>query len=78
MLRDDDGVYKTVYTRFLSYKDDVTAHFRVLLLGIYDLNNDGIYEICLRADEWEGGHTLVLARNEEGVWETVLQANWGM
>lgn len=78
MLRDDNGTYQKVYTRFLDYTDDVTAHFRVIPLGIFDLNSDGMFEICLKAGEWEGGHTFVLAQNGEGVWETVLRANWGM
>ena len=67
-----------VLTFYLAPYNDVTAYFGVLPIGIYDLNSDGMYEICLRASEWEDGHTFVLAQNGEGVWESVLRANWGM
>lgn len=75
---DDDGGLQTAYARLFAYTDDVTAHFRAVPHGIFDLNGDGRAEICFRMIGWEGGNTFVLSQNAKGAWEEVLAASWGM
>lgn len=77
LMRDDDGSYQMVYSQFIPYTDDVTAHFRTLPIGVFDLNGDGIHEICVKAIGWEGGSTFVLSKNTQGIWKKVLLAAWG-
>ena len=46
--------------------------------GIYDLNNDGYLEICLRVNMWESGYITVLSYcAETETFQLVMQANYG-
>lgn len=74
---DADGEVETVYQRVEPYTGDVTAVFRIFIQGVADLNGDGAPEICLRDGRWEWGHYYVMARDEDGTWQRVLQANNG-
>ncbi len=75
---DDDEKYKTVYSRFSDFTNDVTGHFSIAPVGIFDLDGDGSFEICANMQEWEEGSTFVLSKNEAGEWETVMTALWGV
>lgn len=77
LLEDDDGSYQTVYTRFMPYTEDITAYFRTIPIGVFDLNGDGIHEVCATDVNWESGSTFVLSRNTQGAWEQVLLSLWG-
>jgi len=72
-----DGSYETVYQRIEDYTAEVTTHYSLHPLGVFDLNSDGIFEICAVMGEWEWGYTFVLSRDESGSWQPVLRANWG-
>lgn len=48
------------------------------LAGIYDLNNDGVFELCLVEGLYEGGNYFVYSLNENGTWQRVLTAEFGM
>lgn len=78
LFLDDNEEYETVYSRFSKFTEDVTAHFVTIPIGVFDLDGDGSFEICVKSQEWEGGSTFVLARNDAGSWETVMTAFWGM
>lgn len=77
LMRCEDGSYETVYERYLEYTTDVTSHFQIMNPGLFDLNNDGEYEVVATIGEWEGGYTIVLSRDSDGLWQTVLRANSG-
>jgi len=52
--------------------------YSVELAGVYDLNNDGYLEICLRVNMWECGYIAVLAYNAEAEsFELAMLANYG-
>lgn len=87
LYQDDDGSFQTLYSMFNPYKDvpekageliDIDHCYKIELLGAFDLNGDGIYEICLNQIMWEGGYTLVLAQDADGNYQTVMRANFGM
>ncbi|MDD2422538.1 MAG: hypothetical protein PHU78_10470, partial [Heliobacteriaceae bacterium] len=63
--------------RFMPYTSDVTAHFLTSPIGVFDLNGDGMHDICVKSIGWEGGSNFVLAKNAQGEWEQVLLAMWG-
>ena len=46
--------------------------------GIFDLNGDGLFEICIRWIDWEAGNYTVYSLNEPGKYDQVLQSNYGM
>lgn len=73
-----DGTVETVYQRVEPYNGDVLGIFRIFFLGVCDLNGDGQAEVCLKDGRWEWGYNYVMARNEDGTWQRVLQANHGM
>lgn len=77
LLRETDGSYTPIFEQYLPYTDDVTAHFTLQPIGIFDLNGDGQYEICCAMHYWESGYTVVLSQTQAG-WAPVLRANWGM
>lgn len=77
LLRETDGSYTPIFEQYLPYTDDVTAHFTLRPIGIFDLNGDGQYEICYAMHYWESGYTAVLSKTQAG-WAPVLRANWGM
>ena len=72
-----DGTVETVYRNVEPYTDDATMSFRITLQSVCDLNGDGQMEVCLRDGRWEWGHYYVMARDENGTWQRVLQANNG-
>ena len=75
---DAEGEVETVYQRVEPYTGDVTAMFRIFIQGVADLNGDGTPEVCLRDGRWEWGHVYVMARDEDGTWQRVMQADSGM
>lgn len=87
LYQDDDGSFQTLFSMFNPYQEvpekarelmDIDHCYRNELLGAFDLNGDGIYEICLNQIMWEGGYILVLAQDEDGNYQTVMRANYGM
>ena len=50
----------------------------ISLSGIFDLNNDGIFELCIREYCYEWGSMLVFALDEHGRWQQVLHGEYGM
>ncbi|MBQ3378514.1 MAG: hypothetical protein IJG50_01465 [Clostridia bacterium] len=74
---DDNEEYETVYLRTGEPLSDVTEHFRILPVGIFDLDGDGDFEIAAASHEWEWGSTFVLSRNDAGAWDIVMTAEWG-
>lgn len=50
----------------------------VHLEGIFDLNNDGTFELCLLQPEYESGQMFVYALNEHNTWDRVLTGSCGM
>ncbi|MBR2742020.1 MAG: hypothetical protein IKD89_00330 [Clostridia bacterium] len=74
---DDDERYETVYLCAGEAVSDVTSHFTIVPVGIFDLDADGDFEICASSHEWEWGSTFVLAKNDSGAWDTVMTAEWG-
>ena len=72
-----DGEVETVYQRVEPYTGDVTSMFRIFTQCVGDLNGDGTPEICLRDGRWEWGYYYVMARDQDGTWQRVLQANYG-
>ena len=72
-----DGQVETVYQRVEPYTDDVTSMFRIFMQCVGDLNGDGTSEICLRDGRWEWGYCYVMARDQDGTWQRVLQSNYG-
>ena len=73
-----DGTVETVYRNVERYTDDATMSFRIMLQSVCDLNGDGQMEVCLRDSRWEWGQYYVMARDENGTWQRVLQADYGM
>jgi len=65
-----------VYECIEDYTSDVTAHYLLDLEGVWDLNNDGGYEVCFMLRMWEWGNILVQSAGTEG-WHTVLRCNYG-
>lgn len=47
------------------------------LLGVYDLNNDGKFEICIRDTTWDCPIIRVMEWEASGVFEEVLSGNFG-
>ena len=73
-----DGTLETVYERTIPYTEDATELFSIHLVAAADLNGDGTAELCLRDGRWEWGFYYVMARQEDGSWQRVLQADNGM
>lgn len=78
LLFDDIGTSKTIFSRFDSYAKDLTAQYRIVPCGVYDLNNDGFFEVCFNMIDWEGGYIAVLSKAADSDWEIVLRSNYGM
>jgi len=90
VLCKDETSYKTVVSwswlyRFSHNKDMTepgdyycTAIQSIYMEGIFDLNNDGIYELCLFQPEYEFGQVFVYTLNEHNEWDRVLAGNYGM
>lgn len=73
-----DGTLETVYERTIPYNEDATELFSIHFTTAADLNGDGTAELCLRDGRWEWGFYYVMARQEDGSWQRVLQADNGM
>jgi len=87
LYQDDDGSFQTLFSMFYPYQKvpekagelmNIDHCYRNELLGAFDLNGDGIYEICLNQIMWEGGYILVLAQDADGNYQIVMRANYGM
>ncbi|HOP09997.1 MAG TPA: hypothetical protein PK629_00740 [Oscillospiraceae bacterium] len=76
LIKDKTG-YKTV-TSWSRSNDRVTADQFMELIGFFDLNNDGIFELCLYKQEWEWHHVYVYSLNDQSEWECVLTGSGGM
>ena len=78
LCRRSDGAVEEVYWRSTPYTSDATSLFRIWLNSVCDLNGDGEPEVLLRDGRWEWGHVYVMARDGDGAWQRVLQADSGM
>ena len=78
LCRRSDGAVEEVYWRSMPYTSDATSLFRIWLNSVCDLNGDGEPEVLLRDGRWEWGHVYVMARDGDGAWQRVLQADSGM
>ncbi len=76
LLLREDGSVETIYSRFADYTDDMTAIYRLRPIGAYDIDGDGIAEVCMTIGYWEGAEHFVFQRRNGG-WETVLNAASG-
>jgi len=86
LCKDQTG-YKTVaswcwpylFSERASYKTpDATATQYIELIDFSDLNNDGVFELCLYDNEWEGEEIFVYSQNSQNEWECVLTGSGGM
>lgn len=68
----DNGGTETVYSKFAPYTDDVTAMFVQRLAGPFDLDGDGVYEVCMTEGYWESAAHFVLQHQSDGTWKIVL------
>ena len=73
-----DGVLETVYENIVDFNGELTNIIRISSMGVWDLNGDGTPEICLQDGRWEWGYYYVMARDGDGIWRRVLQADHGM
>ncbi len=90
LYQEDDGKVQVLHNDMRPMKETVTfsnGQYSVLdiehchnvtLESAGDLNGDGIYEIAARIGVWESGYTLMFSQNENGIYEVVLRANWGL
>jgi len=87
VLCKDQFGYKTVtswcwpylFSERAPYKrPDDTATQSIYMVGFFDLNNDGIFELCLEEPGWEGGSVFVCSLNENNEWIQVLTGYCGM
>ncbi len=76
LMKDKTG-YKTV-TSWSIPNDDETANHVMEMIGMFDLNNDDLFELCLHRYEWEGCHVYVYSLNSQNGWECVLTGRGGM
>lgn len=76
LLLDGDKV-QTVYSKIEPYTDDVTAMFVQIPDGVFDLDGDGVFEVCMTEGYWESSYHFVL-REQNGGWEIVLAGAAGM
>ena len=79
LCRRADGTVETVYEETVSYEDyleDTPLLFHVEPVGVWDINGDGVEEVCLLDRHWEWGWHYVLERGADGSWEIVLQAEY--
>ena len=58
--------------KFAPYTDDVTAVFVQRLAGPFDLDGDGVYEVCMTEGYWESAAHFVLQHQSDGTWKIVL------
>ncbi len=68
---------QTVYSKIEPYTDDVTAMFVQIPAGVFDLDGDGVFEVCMTEGYWESSYHFVL-REQNGGWEIVLAGAAGM
>ena len=68
---------ETVYSKTAPYTDDMTAMFVQRPAGLFDLDGDGVFELCMTEGYWEGSYHFVL-REQNGGWEIVLAGASGM
>lgn len=89
--QEDNGNIQTIYSDLRPYNGTFEADkhssmelsspdycIRIDLFTIADLNSDGLYEIGITKNEWEGGFYLVNALNTQGEYEVVMRSNFGM
>ena len=83
LCKDETG-YQTVFSwgypyRFDNYQDMLPGDYEfkafqsIAMVGIFDLNNDGILELCLKESGVEEGSVFVYALNEYNEWDLVLE-----
>ena len=78
---DDNGTSKEVFSEIRPYKGEDNAYMlynqNIVIDGVYDINGDGNYEVCIQYAEWENGHVFVSAVDNNGNYQTVLRGNFG-
>jgi hypothetical protein len=72
-----DGRQETVFAAYQDTGGDVTGLYNLKPVGIYDLNDDGRYEICAWMKGWEGGYYCAFSQGEDGSWGLVLTGIYG-
>lgn len=80
ILEETDGSFEPVYSEFNRYNNksdegytwDVENCGSIDLLGAYDLDGNGSYEICLEYRGWEWGHVWAMAKAADGTYQTVM------
>lgn len=69
----DGQTTETVYTRIRPYSpDNVLNLFHPQPAGTFDLDGDGVYELCMTEVYWESAAHFALKRQPDGSWEIVL------
>ena len=69
----DGQTTETVYTRIRPYSpDNVIDLFHPQPAGAFDLDGDGVYELCMTEVYWESAAHFALKRQPDGSWEIVL------
>lgn len=78
---DDDGSAKPVFSEIRPFEGEENAYMHynqnIVINGVYDINGDGNYDVCIVYADWENGHVLVSAMDEKGDYQTVLRGNFG-
>ena len=78
---DDNGSAKPVFSEIRPFEGEENAYMHynqnIVINGVYDINGDGNYDVCIVYADWENGHVLVSAMDEKGDYQTVLRGNFG-
>lgn len=87
LYQDDDGSVQAVYTDLRPWDGkfktengelwDADYCMIVYLLGVADLNSDGVYEVGIDEAMWEWGSKVIFALNANRKYEAVLCSNDG-
>lgn len=87
LFKEHDGSVRTIFSQFRPYQNPPkqageffssdNCH-NIELLGAYDLNSDGRFEICLSYQQWESGRVFVIEPAADGTFPIVMLANFGL
>jgi len=92
VLRKSNKGYDTVLSWCMPYNEDENPYLEevdggyayycsnneVWVRGIFDLNNDGVYEICIGQFFLDHGYYYVLSRDGDGKWQNVFLGSHGL